>query len=144
MCIRDSAGSARVLELHGRLDAGRCIACAAPQPLDDGPDLVTCRACGAPIRPGVVWFGEALPEDVLEAATEAAATCDVFLSVGTSGVVYPAAALPGHARAHGAFVAEVNPVPSDLSDAMDVCLTGPSGHVLPRLVARLDALRAAA
>jgi len=99
--------------------------------------------CGGYIRPGVVWFGEALPEDALFAALAAAEACDVLLAVGTSGVVYPAASLPGRARQAGAFVAEINPVPSALSDEMDALLTGPGGTVLPELVRRLNRLQTA-
>lgn len=96
-----------------------------------------CIACGGLIRPDVVWFGEMLPREVLEEAVEAAVDCDVFLSVGTSAVVYPAAGIPLEASRAGAFTAEVNVAPSAIADALDVVLTGRAGEVLPELVRRV-------
>ncbi len=146
--LHERAGSAGVLALHGRLSDARCIDCGTPgvlPPLGEGDDAdatsappVACVACGGAMRPGVVWFGEALDEAVLDAASEAVATCDVFLSVGTSGLVHPAAGFVAVARRAGAFVAEVNPAPA-LTGIADAILAGPSGVVLPRLVAALDA-----
>ncbi|MBE2185723.1 MAG: NAD-dependent deacylase [Rhodothermales bacterium] len=142
--FHQKAGSTGVLELHGNLESGWCFDCGAAKPLDDNDAPVHCDACDGYIRPGVVWFGEALPVDALFAALAAAEACDVLLAVGTSGVVYPAASLPGRARQAGAFVAEINPVPSALSDEMDALLTGPGGTVLPELVRRLNRLQTAA
>lgn len=142
--FHQKAGSTGVLELHGNLESGWCFDCGVEKPLDDGDAPVCCERCGGYVRPGVVWFGEALPEDALVAAFDAADACDVLLAVGTSGVVYPAASLPGRARMAGAFVAEINPVPSALSDGMDARLAGPGGTILPELVRRLDRLQAAA
>ena len=141
--FHQKAGSTGVLELHGNLESGWCFDCGAAKPLDDNDAPVHCDACDGYIRPGVVWFGEALPEDTLFDAFAAAEACDVLLAVGTSGVVYPAASLPGRARQAGAFVAEINPVPSALSDEMDALLTGPGGTVLPELVRRLNRLQTA-
>lgn len=142
--LHERAGSPHVLRLHGALMESRCATCARSADLDAGPDdaLPVRCTCGGLVRPGVVWFGEALLVDVLEAAEQAATTCDVFLSVGTSGLVYPAAALPGMARAAGAFVAEVNPEPSVLAPHLDAVLAGPAGVVLPALVAALETHRA--
>src|SRR5215216_8205809 len=86
------AGSRNILELHGSLERARCSRCDARQPFpagsgEGGPP--PCPACGAPLRPGVVWFGESLPEQALEAAFGAAQACDLFLSVGTSNLVQP-------------------------------------------------------
>lgn len=136
--FHQKAGSSGVLELHGNLTGGRCIDCHAPAPLDGGDEAIRCAACGGYVRPDVVWFVEALPEDVLADAFAAAASCDVLLSVGTKGAVYPAASLPGLAQRSGAFVAEINPEPSDLADDMDVCLAGPSGTVLPDLLREIE------
>jgi NAD-dependent deacetylase len=88
-------------------------------------------------RPGVVWFGEALPEDVLGAAAQAARRAEVMVVVGTSAVVYPAAGLVEIAAAAGAAVIEVNPEASALAHLADVVLRGPAGELLPRLAALL-------
>src|SRR6185369_3257938 len=96
--LHERAGSADPIHLHGSLFAPRCIVCdrAAPTPEVEPPAEGTrmapplCVACGGLVRPGVVWFGESLPEPALTAAIEAASTCDVLLTVGTSGMVYPA------------------------------------------------------
>jgi NAD-dependent deacetylase len=85
------------------------------------------------MRPDVVLFGELLPESVWAKAAERAATCDVCFVVGTSALVYPAAGLPFTAADAGAFLVEVNPEPTPLSEACDVTLRGPAGAVLPLL-----------
>ena len=139
------AGSRRVVELHGSLERFRCLDAGHPYPADAVPEPATegelappaCPRCGAPIRPGVVWFGEVLPEREVALAWEAAARCAVMLVVGTSGLVQPAAALPRVARDAGAFVVEVNPEPSDVSPFATVVCRGSAGVVLPALVARM-------
>lgn len=93
-----------------------------------------CPQCGSLVRPDVVWFGESLPGPALEAGFAAAAACDVFLSVGTSAVVQPAASLPVEALAHGALTVEVNPDETPLSRRVNLVLCGPAGRVLPLLV----------
>ncbi|HLA64781.1 MAG TPA: NAD-dependent deacylase [Rhodothermales bacterium] len=136
------AGSERVVELHGSLRRTYCAACgreANEQELAavEGGEAAHCPACGGLLRPDVVWFGEMLPEDALAAATHAAEEAEVYLSVGTSGVVYPAAGLPLIARTRGAYVAEVNPERSDLAARLDEHVAGRAGVVLPALVARV-------
>lgn len=132
------AGSTHVVELHGNLTRNYCIACGAPASpghLDAAPEgPVRCAACGGLVRPDVVWFGEALPEDAVADAWQAASRAEVFLSIGTSGVVYPAAELPLVAARAGAYVVEVNIEPSAVSDAADELLLGSAGSVLPALV----------
>jgi len=91
-------------------------------------------ACGALLRPGVVWFGEALSEEAVTASFEAARAADVVLVVGTSSLVYPAAALPQAARAAGAFVVEINPEPTPLTPLADLSLRGPAAALLPAIV----------
>ena len=133
--LHQEAGSEGVVELHGNLRRSRC-------PLegvtveDDGTDHLPplCPSCGSPLRPDVVWFGEALPAAGLEAASEAARSCDLLLSVGTSGLVYPAASLPYEALESGATVVEVNPEPTPLSPAAHFSLRGRAGEVLSGLV----------
>ncbi|CAG1772507.1 partial NAD-dependent protein deacylase Sir2, partial [uncultured bacterium] len=88
-------------------------------------------------RPDVVWVGEPLPSAELEEAWQASTTCEVFLSVGTSTVVYPAAALPSEALRSGATVVEVNPTLTPFTDQAHYALAGPAGVVLPELLARL-------
>ncbi|MDT8323174.1 MAG: NAD-dependent deacylase [Bacteroidota bacterium] len=138
--LHQRAGSTGVLELHGNIEHCRCSRCTAPYHGDRAPptDEVQYCACGGPLRPGVVWFGEGLPMDMLDAAQQAARNCDLFLSVGTSALVYPAAMLPLLARQAGAYVVEINTAPSALAQEMDECISGPSGVVLPLL---LDTLR---
>ena len=93
-----------------------------------------CKQCGGLVRPGVVWFGESLPVDALEAAFAAAADCDLLLSVGTSGVVYPAAQVPEIALQAGAAVVHVNPQPQALGGQHEWLLAGAAGEVLPSLL----------
>ena len=134
--LHERAGSERLVELHGSLLRSHCLTCGAPAPeAADARGPLTCGVCGGLVRPDVVWFGEALPEDALDRATEAAAFADVYLSVGTSAVVYPAAGLPQIARQAGAYVAEVNPEPSDIAGALSEQVRGRAGDVLPALLA---------
>ena len=133
--LHAEAGSRALVELHGSLRRSHCIACAAPADATATTDTaLTCEACGGLVRPDVVWFGEALPEDAIGEATQAAALADVYLSVGTSAVVYPAAGLPQIARQSGAYVAEVNPEPSEIAWRLHEQVRGAAGVVLPALV----------
>lgn len=139
------AGNRVVHELHGSLDRFFCLDGRHPFAGEGIPDPATdgavpppaCPRCGSPVRPGVVWFGELLPEREVTAAWEGAARCDAMLVVGTSGLVYPAAALPGIARDAGATVIEVNPESSDVSHLAHVTCRGTAGAMLPALVAAL-------
>jgi len=137
--LHRQAGSRRVLELHGNLRRTRCTGCAEikDRGLEPLGDLPECGQCGELLRPDIVWFHEMLPEDAWEAAAEAAATCELFLVVGTSAVVYPAASLIPAARRSGAKIVEINLAATDASHAADVCLHGPSGVILPELVKRI-------
>jgi NAD-dependent deacetylase len=142
--LHQAAGSRRVLEIHGSLRRTLCLCCEEVQdrglePLGDAPE---CE-CGGKLRPDIVWFGEGLPVDIWEAAQTAAHECDVLLVVGTSAVVHPAASLIPMARRSktpGAKVIEVNMTRTEASALADVGLYGPSGVVLPKLVAKLDAV----
>jgi NAD-dependent deacetylase len=134
--LHQLAGSRRVLELHGNIWRMRCTLRGTSlterrTPLPELPPR--CPECGALLRPDVVWFGEALPAGVLEAAFAAAAACDLMLVVGTSAVVQPAAGLPLLARDHGAVVVEVNPEPTPLSGYADLSLRQPAAQALPEL-----------
>ncbi len=130
------AGSKNIYELHGNIQRVRCSECGAfAETWDEGGESVLrCAVCGGLLRPDVVWFGESLPRSALEAAVEAARTCDVFLSIGTSGVVQPAASLPFAARNKGAVVVEINLEATPLTEKADFFFQGKSGEVLPELV----------
>lgn len=101
---------------------------------EENGDVPHCAGCGGMLRPDVVWFGESLPRSALEAAVEAARASQVFLSIGTSGLVQPAAALPFAARNKGAVVVEINLEPTPLTEKADYFLQGKSGEVLPALM----------
>jgi NAD-dependent deacetylase len=142
--LHQRAGSAAVVELHGNLEENFCAQCRAPYPYDidvNESELPCCEECGGLIRPAVVWFGEMLPAEAIEEAERASSTCDVFLSIGTSAEVYPAAALPLLAKREGAFLVEINPEPTSQTPAADCVLRGPSGYVLPLIVESLRARR---
>ncbi|MAY75622.1 MAG: NAD-dependent protein deacylase [Phycisphaerae bacterium] len=130
------AGSVKVVELHGSLFAWRGVRSGRPATLRDEPfeRYPMTLNDGEIIRPGVVWFGEALPAVALERSFEALSSCDVFMSVGTSAVVHPAAGFIHEARRIGARTVEVNPDGTPISSVVDVALRGASGAVLPRLV----------
>ena len=133
------AGSQRVVELHGSLWRVRCPAegTVTERPEVPLPSLPPRCACGAVLRPDVVWFGEALPTDAVGRAYGAAEGCDLMLVVGTSALVQPAAALPAIAKAHGAYVVEVNLDATPLSHLVDELHRGKAGEILPRLLCAL-------
>lgn len=137
------AGSEDLIEFHGNLFENRCLACglSAPHVARPSPVPPRCTACGELVRPGVVWFGEAIPAGLLQCALEAAEDCRVFLSVGTSAMVQPAAGLAQRAMQSGATVVEVNPLPTELSALAEYVLRANSGVALPALVAALRARR---
>jgi NAD-dependent deacetylase len=136
--LHRAAGSRRVVELHGNIQRVKCSREGTIVDTwdDSSPrEAPRCASCGAFLRPDVVWFEEMLPEAALAEAERAARDCDVLLVVGTAAEVYPAATLPTYARHHGAAIVEINPNPTRLSDRVDFVLRGPSGVVLPALVA---------
>jgi NAD-dependent deacetylase len=134
--LHAAAGSRRVLELHGNILRTKCFGAQHPASAwpAGGPVPPRCQVCGSPLRPDVVWFGESLPVDALAAAMAAARTADVFLCVGTSTVVEPAASLPFIALEAGARVIEVNPAATPLSAQAHLVLAGPAGNTLSQLV----------
>ena len=137
------AGSRDPIEFHGSLFDNRCLACGEshdlPRPC---PAPRHCPGCGGWIRPGVVWFGEAIPPFALERSFAAAGDCDLFMSVGTSAEVYPAAGLAGMARRGGATLVEINPNATALSRHADHVLPLPAGEALPAICRLLEERRA--
>jgi len=151
--LHERAGSRKVIRLHGSIWELRCTACGAERqdysvPLNPFPPRCTCAqqrslegvAEKTLMRPGVVWFGERLPEQAWRDAAAAAAAADVMLVVGTSALVHPAASLPLLAKQRGAFLVEVNPEPTPLSGMADLVLTGKAGEVLDRAVSKRPVL----
>jgi NAD-dependent deacetylase len=134
--LHQQAGSKNVIELHGNITRTKCSrGCGVFMEWDDLPNHVpTCPKCGAKLRPDVVWFGEMLPRAELEAALEAAHTCQVFFSIGTSSLVQPAASLALLAKHQGAVVVEINTDRTPLTASVDFFLHGKSGQFLPGLV----------
>ena len=130
------AGSKRMVELHGNIHRFRCFEnnCASD---NFDVDQQRCRSCGGHLRPDVVWFGEMLPIDAIEAAVIAAENCDVFFSIGTSSVVYPAADLWRRAKNNGAMVIEINKDPTPLTPLADHSFLGQAGDILPALVEQI-------
>jgi NAD-dependent deacetylase len=136
--LHQRAGSRDVIELHGNIRRTKCpVEGTTVDDYDESESPPLCPSCGAPLRPDVVWFGEMLPAEAIEAASEAALGADVFLSVGTSSLVYPAAGLPFEAVENGATLVEVNPETTPLTPRADYALHGPAGDVLPRLIREL-------
>lgn len=135
--LHERAGSQHILHLHGRINRFHCNVCTLEHPLTlhEQRDLLPprCLSCGGMVRPSVVWFGEPLPERILERAWREAERCDLLLVVGTSGLVYPAAHLPRVARHAGAKIIDVNPESTDISQMADLHLAGASGQILPCL-----------
>ena len=131
------AGSTNVLELHGNVERSYCIGCGkfvvnVEVSLEN--KVPHCQSCNGIIRPDIVWFGEMLPEGVFEAATEAVDRSELFLTIGTSAVVYPAANLPITARKHGAYVVEINLERTEISHTVHETLLGKAGEILPQLL----------
>jgi NAD-dependent deacetylase len=134
--LHQEAGSVNVLELHGSIRRTRCLDEGTvfnswPEP---GSELPPRCECGSLIRPDVVWFGEALPQKVLQDSFVKARECDLMIVVGTSAVVQPAGLLPLEARQSGALVIEVNPESTAISNFVDISILEQSGSALPQLV----------
>lgn len=133
--LHQKAGSTHVYELHGSIITIKCTVCSFKDTIaysfSQLPPL--CR-CGNMLRPDVVWFGEALPQDVWKSAMNEARSCDIMIVVGTSLAVSPANLLPIYAKQNGATIAEVNIEPTSMSYNMDISLRESAASVLPGLV----------
>jgi len=143
--LHQEAGSANVIEYHGNAHHFVCHVCRGHWPreaLDFDQTPLYCY-CGGLIRPDVVFFGEAIPEDALRQAHALAAGCDLMLVIGTSAAVYPAAGLPYTAKDAGAAIVEINLEPTDLTDKLtDYFLSGSASNLLSATVAALHRLGA--
>jgi NAD-dependent deacetylase len=134
--LHDRAGSGRMLKLHGDIWRMRCTVCGAnwPDRRAPLPKIPPHCACGGLARPGVVWFGEPLPDGMMKEAEHAAGAAEVFLVIGTSAVVYPAAGLVPYAKHGGARVIEINTDDTPFTSLVDCALRGPAGELLPQLL----------
>jgi len=131
--LHQLAGSRNVVELHGNIWRARCTAGCGTFSLKVLTELPPKCKCGSLLRPDVVWFGEQLPFAELSRALEAAIRCDVFLVLGTSASVHPAAELPFMAKRSGAFLIEINPEETPVTGICDVSIRGRTGDYLPEI-----------
>lgn len=148
--LHEQAGST-VTHLHGNLWQNRCSQCDttyenhsnrlanSKNDMVFDEDLITCQHCGGYIRPDIVWFGEALPVQAWQTAEEAAANCEVFISIGTSSLVYPAAGLAQLAKKNGAIIIEINPNPTP-NTIVDITLAEKAGIIMSLLIQKITAL----
>ena len=135
--LHQRAGSQNVIEFHGNLFDDKCPNMACELELVDvspSEGVPHCPHCGSAVRPGVVWFGESIPPDALDLSAAAVADCDVFFSIGTSALVWPAAGLAQEAHHRGARVVEINLEETSVASICDFALTGKAGEILPELV----------
>jgi NAD-dependent deacetylase len=134
--LHQAAGSRNLVELHGNIWEVRCTGCEAvfDRTGVELPAAPHCEQCGAWLRPAVVWFGELLPPGALETAMAWACRADLFLVVGTSAIVMPAASLAYMARNAGAKVIEINPEATSTTKTANLSLRGKAGEILPQLV----------
>ena len=142
--LHERAGSVGVLHLHGSLHRPHCSVCGQAHSLPRGTPKEPqggrrvspprCMNCGGSVRPGVVWFGEDLPGEVISHAIATVRDCDVLIAIGTSGLVEPAARLPHLAMQADAKVVQVNPSSTPLDDACTWSLRGAAGSVIPTLL----------
>ncbi|MCS7171001.1 MAG: NAD-dependent deacylase [Aquificaceae bacterium] len=138
--LHQKAGSRRLLELHGNIWRVRCLSCSAVYcdyrtEMDKLPP--SCIRCGGLVRPDVVWFGEAIDEKALEVAFRWSSSCSIFVSAGTSAVVYPAAELPYIAKRSGAKLVEINPEETPISTIADVIIREPASRGVKKLLEML-------
>ena len=134
--LHQKAGSVNVIELHVNLQRVKCSLCGkkVSEWSETKEEVPACQVCGGLLRPDVVWFGEALPRTALEEAVLACRNCDLFFSIGTSGLVQPAASLAYAARNNGAALVEINTERTSLTTKVDFALSGKSGEILPALL----------
>ena len=134
--LHRAAGSRKLSEIHGNIWKVRCTHCGVIEENHDVPIgiLPFCRHCRSLLRPHIVWFGESLSSEDLTHCSTALQQCEVFLVIGTSGVVYPAAGFASIAKEAGAFVAEINLDPTPQSALVDISLQGRAKDLVPLLL----------
>ena len=136
--LHQRSGSTNVLELHGSIIRIKCTVCNFSDNTTENFELLPPKCeCGNILRPDVVWFGEALPQDVWKNAMKEASTCDIMIIAGTSLVVSPANTLPIYAKQNGATLIEVNPEKTVMSNDMDLSIQATSANALPKILAIL-------
>jgi NAD-dependent deacetylase len=126
-----------ILELHGNIYRNKCCDCSkiVESDIDIDPDNIPkCEYCGGKIRPDVVWFGEMLDPQIINTAFEESEHTDLFFSIGTSGIVHPAASLPAVAKRRGAVLVEINMEQTPLTYIADYHINSKSGEYLPKLL----------
>jgi len=131
--LHRKAGSKKLVELHGNISRNKCIDCEkiySDSKCNSNTIPPLCK-CGGYLRPDVVWFGELLAQEALESAQQASSQAELFFSVGTSAMVYPAASLPFLARECGGFVVEINTQETEITPLVDEHLPGKAGEILP-------------
>ena len=133
--LHQKAGSKEVIELHGNIKRNKCINCGMKFEELPFSDVIPpkCR-CGGMLRPDVVWFGEMLPAETIHKAFELSSNCDLFFSIGTSAIVYPAASLPLIAKRAGAYLVEINIERTELSSLADEVFLGNAGEIMPEII----------
>ena len=136
--LHQRSGSTNVLELHGSIIRIKCTHCSFSDNITDNFESLPPKCtCGNILRPDVVWFGEALPQDVWKNAMEEASSCDIMIISGTSLVVSPANTLPIYAKQNGATLIEVNPEKTMMSNDMDLSIQDTSANILPKILSVL-------
>jgi NAD-dependent deacetylase len=131
--MHQRAGSWNVIELHGSLWRLRCPYDGVTEDTGEKFRSCTCEKCGSWLRPDIIWFGDMLDQGVMSEAIAAIRRCDLFVSIGTSGVVYPAAGFPRFAKENNARCIEINPEPNEMSSLYDEAIRNTAGEVLPDL-----------
>lgn len=134
--LHQVAGQRAVLELHGNIRLNRCLSCGKEEDAEllASHDGIPYCQCGGQLRPSVVWFGEELPRNVLDKAIRASGSCQLFLVIGTSAEVYPAAHLPEIAREHGAATLEINVEQTRFSSQATVSILGLASQAVPAVL----------
>lgn len=142
------SGPDRVLELHGNMWRVRCLSCAADYPweelfqlLEQGAEVYNCRSCGGLLKPATISFGQSLSGEVLEAARRHTLNCDLFICIGSSLVVYPAASFPQMARDKGARLVIINRDATNLDSLADLVIRGEAGPVMFALAEKVKELK---
>ncbi len=147
--LHQKAGTSpeKVMELHGTLGWAKCLQCGSRLPIEsvvarfraERDRTPVCESCGGIIKPDVVFFGEPLPQHVLEQAAHLSQTCELFIVIGSSLVVYPAAYMPMYAKQSGARLVIINNAPTDLDAYADVVARGSAGEIMDAVLKRVRA-----